>query len=138
MVSSYVASRIKRTRKDFRIDTFRAGGNGGQRQNKVDSGVRITDLKTGLSVDCREERDQHTNKKRAFHRLVKKLIGFYEKEELSQLIKEDLGVIRTYKLTKGIIVDNRTNLVYDANRVLNGHLEIIHQDLLNQRAGDNE
>jgi len=52
-VSSYVAERIGRTREDFRLDTFRSGGKGGQHQNKTESGVRITDRVTGLSRSTR-------------------------------------------------------------------------------------
>ena len=57
------------TKKDFRIDTFRSGGKGGQHQNKTNSGVRITHIKTGISAESREERSQARNKKIAFHRL---------------------------------------------------------------------
>lgn len=60
-------------RKDFRVDTFRSGGPGGQNQNKVASGVRITHLETGLSSECREHRDQPRNKAAAFQKLGEKL-----------------------------------------------------------------
>lgn len=56
------------------MDTFAAGGPGGQHQNKTQTGVRITHLATGLSVECRETRSQETNKKRAFRRLAHLLI----------------------------------------------------------------
>jgi len=58
------------TKKDFRIDTFRAGGKGGQKQNKTSSGVRITHLESGAVGESREERSQLQNKKRALRRLA--------------------------------------------------------------------
>lgn len=58
------------TKKDFRIDTFRSGGNGGQAQNTSDSGVRITHKESGAVGESREERSQLMNKRKAFERLV--------------------------------------------------------------------
>lgn len=58
------------TKKDFRVDTFRAGGPGGQKQNKTSSGVRITHLESGAAGESREERSQMQNRKIAFQRLV--------------------------------------------------------------------
>ena len=58
------------TKKDFRVDTFRSGGKGGQKQNKTDSGVRITHLDSGAVGESREERSQLQNKKNAFRRLI--------------------------------------------------------------------
>lgn len=57
------------TKKDFRVDTFRAGGRGGQYQNKTDSGVRITHVESGIFSESREERSQLQNKKKAFLKL---------------------------------------------------------------------
>lgn len=59
------------TKKDFRVDTFRSGGKGGQHQNTTDSGVRITHIESGAVGESREERKQPQNKKIAFERLVK-------------------------------------------------------------------
>jgi protein subunit release factor A len=58
------------TKKDFRVDTFRSGGKGGQHQNKVESGVRITHIETGISAESREFKSQLQNRKAAFNRLV--------------------------------------------------------------------
>ena len=58
------------TKKDFRVDTFRAGGPGGQNQNKRDTGVRITHIESGAVGESREQRSQDQNKKTAFRRLT--------------------------------------------------------------------
>jgi|HigsolmetaAR206D_1030411.scaffolds.fasta_scaffold00003_8 protein subunit release factor B len=58
------------SKKDFRIDTFRAGGKGGQKQNKTSSGVRVTHIESGAVGESREERSQHQNRKIAFLRCV--------------------------------------------------------------------
>ncbi|EBA18467.1 putative peptide chain release factor [Roseobacter sp. SK209-2-6] len=54
---------------DVILDTFRAGGPGGQHQNTTDSAVRATHRPTGLSAVAREERSQHRNKALALERL---------------------------------------------------------------------
>jgi protein subunit release factor A len=59
------------TKKDFRVDTFRSGGKGGQHQNTCESGVRITHIDSVATGECREERSQHQNKCTAFKRLSK-------------------------------------------------------------------
>ena len=53
------------TLKDCRVETFRAGGPGGQNQNKRDTGVRITHLASGAVGESREERSQLQNKRKA-------------------------------------------------------------------------
>jgi len=54
---------------ECRVETFRAGGPGGQHQNTTESGVRLTHLPTGISVTARESRSQHRNRKAALARL---------------------------------------------------------------------
>jgi len=59
------------TIKDCEIQTFRAGGKGGQNQNKVESGVRIIHHPSGSRGESREFRTQLENKKAAFARMGK-------------------------------------------------------------------
>lgn len=58
------------TQKDFRIDYFRAGGPGGQHQNKTSSACRFTHVESGAVGESREEREQARNKIMAFRRCV--------------------------------------------------------------------
>lgn len=55
---------------DVRLETFRAGGPGGQHQNKTDSAVRAVHVASGLAVVAREERSQHRNRQLALERLA--------------------------------------------------------------------
>ena len=61
---------ISVTKKDLIIQTFRAGGKGGQHQNKTDSGVRIIHKESGAVGESREFRSQYQNKKQALRRLA--------------------------------------------------------------------
>jgi protein subunit release factor B len=58
------------TKSDFEIQTFRAGGKGGQNQNKVSSGVRVIHRDSGAKGEGRDSREQPQNKKNAFIRCV--------------------------------------------------------------------
>lgn len=56
--------------KDCTVQHFASGGPGGQNQNKRHTGTRIIHEPSGARGECREERSQLQNTRRAFHRLV--------------------------------------------------------------------
>lgn len=59
------------TKKDLEIQTFRAGGKGGQKQNKTSSGARVIHRESGAVGESREQRSQSQNIKTAFIRMSK-------------------------------------------------------------------
>ena len=128
--------------EDLRIDTYRAGGAGGQHVNKTDSAVRITHLPTGIVVQCQNERSQHKNKATALKILKARLYEREKKEKEEKLQelqseKKEIAwgsqirsyVMHPYKMVK----DHRTNKVeYDVDKIMNGELdEFIKEYLLN-------
>jgi hypothetical protein len=58
------------TRKDLTIDTFSAGGPGGQHQNTSNTAVRITHKASGAVGVARDSRSQHQNMKAALRRMT--------------------------------------------------------------------
>ena len=68
----------KISKKDIRVDTYRASGAGGQHINKTESAVRMTHLPTGIVAVCQDGRSQISNRKIAFERLEKKVKEHYD------------------------------------------------------------
>lgn len=71
--------------KEYRIEKFHCGGKGGQNVNKVETGVRIIHLPTGLVSQSTEERSQFQNKQRAMEKLQEKLVGLQKEKEAEQV-----------------------------------------------------
>jgi peptide chain release factor 2 len=130
--------------EDLRVDTFRAGGHGGQNVNKVESAVRITHLPSGIVVQCQNERSQHKNREIAMKMLRSQLYEQEIEKRREDLRKLDASKpeisfgsqIRSYTLQPyQLIKDVRTKVERgDVDKVLNGDLdEFIRAFLLYRR-----
>ena len=78
------------TRKDFDIQTFRAGGKGGQNQNKLETGVRIVHRESGAVGESRTHRTQGRNKREAFARLVtSEKFRTWQKKKTAEMLQDE-------------------------------------------------
>jgi peptide chain release factor 2 len=129
--------------EELKIDTYRAGGKGGQHVNTTDSAVRITHLPTGIVVQCQNERSQHKNKAAAMKVLKARLYELKKKEQeekMEQLhsTKKEIAwgsQIRSYTLQPyRLAKDHRTNLeIGNVDAVLDGDLDPFIQTYLLQK-----
>lgn len=120
--------------EELKVDTFRAGGAGGQHVNKTESAIRITHLPTGIIVQCQAERSQHKNRSTAMKMLRGRL---YEKRRRDQEAafeaayggnKRDIDFgsqVRSYTLAPyRLVKDERTDhKVGNVDAVLDGDLD---------------
>lgn len=102
--------------KEFRVDTYRASGAGGQHINKTDSAIRITHFPTGIVVSCQDDRSQFKNRDKAWNIMKSKLYDHYQgqkEKEYAENRKIQIGTgdraekIRTYNYPQSRITDHR-------------------------------
>lgn len=130
---------------DLKVDTYRAGGAGGQHVNKTDSAVRITHLPSGIVVQCQKERSQHANRLTAMKILRAKLFEQKERQQEEEMValrgqQKDIAwgsQIRSYVFHPySMIKDHRTNVeVGNVDAVMDGKLDQFIYAFLRQQAG---
>lgn len=120
---------------DYRKDTFRSSGAGGQHVNKTESAIRLTHYATGIVVECQDGRSQIKNYEMALKvlrtRLYEKMVA--ERQEAVAQQRRTLvstgdrsAKIRTYNWPQGRVTDHRINLtLYNLDQIINGDLQEI-------------
>ena len=117
---------------DVKIDFFRGGGHGGQNVNKVETGVRLTHIPTGVVVECVEERFQQRNREIAEQMLRSKLCTLMQEQQaasVNELRASQVGrgerneKIKTYNFPQDRLTDHRINVSYhNLPKIMNGEI----------------
>ncbi len=124
--------------RDIRVDTYRSSGAGGQHVNKTESAIRITHIKTGVVVQCQNDRSQHKNRATAMKMLKSRLYELElaaKKAEADGTPKSEIGwghQIRSYVMQPyQQIKDTRSNEAYsNVSAILDGDIDAMLEGVL--------
>lgn len=129
--------------EDLKIETYKAGGAGGQYVNKTESAIRITHLPSGAIAASQQERSQLQNREVAMSMLRSKLVQLREEERQQKLAdlrgerraNEWGSQIRSYTLNPySLVKDHRTSVeTGDTAAVLDGKIDTFIWPYLQQR-----
>ena len=129
--------------KDIRIDTYRAGGHGGQYLQKTDSAVRITHIPTGIVVQSQNERSQGQNKETSMKLLKAKLYELEREKKRAEIEKhyDEKGSIawgnqiRSYVfMPYQLVKDHRTGCeTGNISKVMDGDLDMFIEAYLSRK-----
>ena len=119
--------------EEVRVDTYRAGGAGGQHVNRTDSAVRMTHIPTGIVAQCQNERSQIQNREVCLRILKSRLLELREREREEQMadIKGEMkkiewgSQIRSYVFQPYTMVkDHRTGFeMGNVDDVMDGNID---------------